>query len=103
MSVSRADKKLISHRVRFFPPRDWRAARRGVGKARPPRARDARRSGRSLRKVATARDARPHTRCSLIANEPRNLRLGRAQSHISFGPVTEKNVEQVDPPWPRPQ
>ena len=102
MSVSEADNKDLFDRVRFFPPRDWRAARRGVGKARPL-ARDARRSGRSLRKVATARDARPHARCTLIANEPRNLRLGRAQSHISFGPVTEKNVEQVDPPWPRPQ
>lgn len=50
------------------------------------------------------RSAMPPARAlHAIANEPRNLRLGRAQSHISFGPVTEKNVEQVDPPWPRPQ
>lgn len=64
----------------------------------------ARRGGRSLRKVATARDA-AHVPARALAppHEPRNLPSGRAQSHISFGPVTEKNVEQVGSPWPRPQ
>jgi hypothetical protein len=44
----------------------------------------------------------PHARWHR-AHEPRNLPSGRAQSHISFGPVTEKNVEQVGSPWPRSQ
>ena len=44
----------------------------------------------------------PHARWHR-AHEPRNLPTGRAQSHISFGPVTEKNVEQVSSPWPHPQ
>ena len=78
--------------------------RRRRCRARAEACRDARRGGRSLRKVATARDAAclPARRWHR-AHEPRNLPTGRAQSHISFGPVTEKNVEQVGSPWPHPQ
>ena len=100
--MSEADnKQLLPNRVRFFLL--------GTGAPAPSVGKLGRSGPRCQTKRTISTKGRHRTRCTparartLIANEPRNLRLGRAQSHISFGPVTEKNVEQVDPPWPRPQ